>query len=391
MVKKYLTLSSSFLIMLCLGSVYAWSIMASELTEKFNFAAAQTQLIFGALIAIFPATMIFANKLAKKIMPKNLGHLSGILFLAGYVLAGFSNGNFLLLFSGISILAGLATGLGYWVALTVPVQWFPGRKGLVTGISAAGFGLGAYLMSVLSEIVLSKGASVFHVFSLTGLLYGTLIVAFSTFIFQPFHNVETQKYTNNRFLLSPGFIKLFFGIFAGTFSGLLVIGNLKLIGGAGSIPNHLLIAGISLLAVSNFFGRLIWGFLSDYVPAALCVFLALALQSVSIFLFSPEYLNHRSYIILSALTGFGFGGNFVLFAKETTRIYGTDNLGRIYPYVFLGYALAGISGPISGGLLFDFFNGFTYPVFLAALVSFFGSLLFLYEFLKTMKSKNEQP
>jgi OFA family oxalate/formate antiporter-like MFS transporter len=52
--KKYLTVFASFVIMLSLGGIYAWSIFASELIEKHHFSATQAQLIFGLVIAVFP-------------------------------------------------------------------------------------------------------------------------------------------------------------------------------------------------------------------------------------------------------------------------------------------------------------------------------------------------
>jgi OFA family oxalate/formate antiporter-like MFS transporter len=52
--KRYLTVFSSFIIMLCIGSVYAWSLIASYLIEAYGFTASQSQIIFGTLIAIFP-------------------------------------------------------------------------------------------------------------------------------------------------------------------------------------------------------------------------------------------------------------------------------------------------------------------------------------------------
>lgn len=64
--KKYLTVVASFIIMLCLGSVYAWSIIASELINQYNFSASQAQIIFGSIIAVFPLTMIFVGQLGKK-------------------------------------------------------------------------------------------------------------------------------------------------------------------------------------------------------------------------------------------------------------------------------------------------------------------------------------
>jgi len=48
---------------------------------------------------------------------------------------------------GIGVLGGIGTGFGYLVSITNPAKWFPGKKGLVIGIAAAGFGLGAIILT----------------------------------------------------------------------------------------------------------------------------------------------------------------------------------------------------------------------------------------------------
>ncbi|MDD4640755.1 MAG: MFS transporter, partial [Bacteroidales bacterium] len=181
--KKYLTVVASFVIMLCIGGIYSWSIIASALMEDYQLSAIQSQIIFGVLIAILPVTMIFVAKIGSKINKKYIGYVSGILFLLGYLLAGASHGNFLLLFTGIGILSGVGTGFGYWLALTTPVMWFPGKKGLITGIAAAGFGLGAVLMSEFSEIILRQGYNVLELLKIIGISYGIVILAFSNLIY----------------------------------------------------------------------------------------------------------------------------------------------------------------------------------------------------------------
>ena len=173
--KKYIIVSAAFLIMLCLGGVYAWSLVASELIADYGFTAVQSQIIFGAIIAVFPLTMIFAGRLSHRVRPRSMGYMSGMLFLSGYSLAANSGGDFLLTFLGIGMVAGIATGLGYWVSLTVPVQWFPEKKGLVTGIAAAGFGLGAVALSLLTEPMLESGYSVLDVLQWVGIVYGAAL------------------------------------------------------------------------------------------------------------------------------------------------------------------------------------------------------------------------
>ena len=369
--------------MLCIGSVYAWSIIAKELIEDFNFSASQSQIIFGSVISIFPITMVLVGQIAKKIKHKYFGYISGILFYFGYTLASYSQGNFYLILLGIGVLAGIATGFGYWVAFTTPVQWFPKRKGLITGIAAAGFGLGAVFMSEGAELFLIDGKNVLQLLQMVGILYGLIIVIFSILIFQN-QTIETKEDVVEvlPIICSKVFRKLFLGIFLGTFAGLLIIGSLRLIGSQYNISNHHLILGIVFFAMANFSGRLIWGFISDYLGARASLFAALLFQSVSVLALIMFTLSDFSFLIISFLIGFGFGGNFVLFAKATVQEFGLKKLGLIYPYVFLGYAIAGIAGPISGGALYDLLGSFTFAIILASCMSFIGSLLFLPSSLK---------
>ena len=386
--RKFLTVFAAFIIMLCLGSVYAWSVIASELMSVYHFSAAQSQIIFGTIIAIFPITMIFVGQLARKLHPRYLGYISGVLFLSGYLLAAHANGHFFLTYLGLGITAGIATGFGYWVSLTIPVQWFPEKKGLITGVAAAGFGLGAVFISAIAEKMLIAGKDVLEVVQFIGIVYGLTVILFSNLI-TPNSDLSKSGVVAIRIkecISSTIFLKLFSGIFLGTFAGLLIIGSLKIIGEQSNINNHILILGVSVFAASNFLGRLIWGFLSDYIGASLSIFLALLIQSLAILSLNLFSLSDHTYLILSFLIGFGFGGNFVLFAKEAAQVYGVQKLGLIYPYVLLGYAIAGIAGPAVGGILFDFSDSFFYAILVASIMSLIGSVLFLKQYINARRN-----
>jgi OFA family oxalate/formate antiporter-like MFS transporter len=381
--KKYLTLFSSFFVMLSLGGVYAWSIFSTELMLKYNWSSTQTQLVFGTLIAVFPVTMIFAGKKAQKNNVRIYGILSALFFSSGYILSGVSGGNFYVVLFGIGVLAGIGTGFGYLTSITVPVKWFPQKKGLITGVIAAGFGLAAVILSSFTEILLNQGNNVLKIFILIGIIYGLIIFTFSLFIYYPQkNNIIPEKIEIISFLKNNSFYKLVLGIFLGTFAGLLVIGSLKPIGFEYNISNHHLAIAVSVFALSNFTGRLVWGFLSDFFDGDFTIFLSLLFQSVFILLISNSNLESSQFIYISAGIGFGFGANFVLFAKETSHKFGIDRLSAIYPYVFLGYAFAGIFGPLTGGILYDINNSYYWGIIVAALVSAFGSMIFLFGFLK---------
>lgn len=148
--KRYLQIVASFLTMLCIGGVYAWSIFVPPLINEHSLLTAQTQLVFGFTIAVFAVVMIFAGLIEKKRGPRRTALIGAVLYTAGYIVASFSGGGFGLLLIGIGILSGAGIAFGYVTSLATPIKWFPGYKGLITGISVAGFGGGAILLAWLT-------------------------------------------------------------------------------------------------------------------------------------------------------------------------------------------------------------------------------------------------
>ncbi|MCX7829927.1 MAG: MFS transporter [Acidobacteria bacterium] len=388
LVRKLLSVFASFLIMLCLGGVYAWSIVAPELMKKHNFTAAQSQFIMGLLIGILPVVMIFAGKIEIKHGTKILGFISAVVFAFGYLISGFSKGNFYLVLLGNGLLAGVASAFGYLASLTTPVKCFPQKKGLMTGIAVSGFGLASMVLSYFVNFLLKSGKDILEIFNIVGVSYGLIILFASFLIYAPNQNESNKAGIKTaNFFKSFSLYRLILGFFFGTFAGLLIVGSLKPIGVEKSIDNETIVLSVSVFAIANFLGRITWGFISDYLGASLTIFIALFSQSISIMLLGMMSFSPLSFIAISIWIGFSFGGNFVLFAKETSDIYGVENLGSVYPYVSFGYALGGIFGPLTGGIIFDKFGNYFYAILLASFISLVGALIFLVKYFVSAISK----
>jgi OFA family oxalate/formate antiporter-like MFS transporter len=372
---KRMNILASFLSMLCLGGIYAWSVFVPSLKTDYGLSGAQTQLIFGIVIAVFALSMIWAGSLEQKIGAKKLAMISALLFFLGYGLSALSAGNFFLILLGIGIFSGIATGFGYLMALTIPVKWFPEKKGFIAGIAAAGFGGGAVVVTLMAESLFSKGYHVLNIFMIIGISFGLILLFMALF-----YTVPEQSATEVP--LKPGFLKekkyliLLITLFCGTFSGLMVIGNLKPMGLVHTISEQILAATIVLFSIANFTGRIVWGWLSDFFSNRLLVLIALGSLSVSTFLLGFLPLNSLLFILLALITGFSFGSNFVLFAKETAQHFGVSNVGKVYPWVFLGYGIAGITGPLVGGWLSDIFGNYQYASLAASLISLGGGVTY---------------
>lgn len=379
---KFVILIASVVAQLCLGGLYAWSAFVPALSSVYNFTTAQTQIIFGALIAIFTVSMVFAGRQLEKKGPGYLMRISGILFAAGYVIASFSNGNFFLLFLGISIISGIATGFGYVCPLSTCVKWFPNHKGLVTGIAVAGFGGGAAILTTAGKFLLHKNVDVLIIFRGTGLLYGLILLAAAQFLkFPPSHkkrdSAETSPDEDYLFLKEPLFLGLALAMFCGTFAGLLVIGNIVPMAFSAGIKTTVAAMGVTAFAFGNASGRIIWGEIVDLielkvVPASL-FFLATALGLMLFFTARPV-----AFVIISFLIGFGFGACMVIHAALVATKYGSERVGTIYPFIFLAYGVAGISGPFIGGWLHDATGEYSSALKLSILIVLAGLFASLY-------------
>lgn len=379
MIKKCLSAFSAFIIMLCLGGVYAWSIVVPELMKKYSFTATQSQSVLSVLIFILPITMIFAEKIGNKYGEKFLGIISGLLFLTGYLISGFSKGNFYFILLGNGFLAGVGSGFGYLASLTAPVKCFPEKRGLMTGIAVSGFGLAATVLSMLINFFLEKGKDILEIFVLIGIIYGFTIIFFSFFL-SPFKFDSSEKPNELKlkdFIFKKDFLKLFLGFFFGTFAGLFLVGNLKPIALGYKISNEVIIFSISSFSIANFLGRISWGFISDHLGADKTIFFSLSSQALFIILIANVNGGDLIFLLFSILCGFSFGGNFVLFARKTQDIFGIENIGKVYPYVSIGYSLGGFFGPLTGGVLFDYLHDFRIASYINGIISLMGAKLFL--------------
>ena len=371
---RYLVLLASVIVQACLGGVYAWSEFAKALKADYGFSQAQTQIIFGCLIAAFTVSMVFAGKILHRLGPRWIAAIGGVLFAAGYGLASLSGGEFWLLFPALSLLVGAGTGFGYVCPLATCMKWFPNHRGLVTGIAVGGFGGGAVVLTSSAEALMSGGMDVLTVFAWVGLVYGVAIVASAMALKVPGQigsGASRHLRPIGALLSDRYFLALIAGMFSGTFAGLLVVGNLKDIATSAGLHSVATLS-ISVFAIGNAAGRITWGHLADRlgdrsIPITLAS-LAAALALLGLAGFVPLFL------VATFLTAFGFGACFVVYAARVASHYGADHVAAVYPPVFLAYGAAGIAGPWLGGLLFDTTKSYTPAILLSVAVVAAGVL-----------------
>jgi len=364
-------LLASVLVQLCLGGVYAWSTFVPPLQEEHGFSSAQTQIIFGTAIAAFTLAMIPAGRSLSRYGPRRLIQISGILFSLGYFLAAASGGSFILMLLGIGVIGGAGIGCGYVCPMITALSWYPHKRGLAIGYVVAGFGAGAIVLVNATALAFNRGIGVLPWFACLGLGYGILLLLCSRWMVLPekASGVHPVLGTCAEFWKDRKFWALAWGMFCGTFAGLLVIGNLKSIGLDWGVASGAATAAVSLFAVGNAAGRIGWGWLADRFGSRQTIPLLLAIGVVSLAIWQPASgAGAAAFLAVTILIAFVFGGCFVLFAAQVSRIYGPEHLPTIYPFVFLSYGLAALTGPTIGGWLYDSQQDYALAAFIAAAV-----------------------
>jgi OFA family oxalate/formate antiporter-like MFS transporter len=350
-----MVVAASVLMQVCLGGIYAWSEFNEPLSADHGLATWHTQAIFGCVFMMFTVAMIVAGRMQARRGPRTTALISGVLFGAGYLLSSWSGGAFVFLLFGIGILGGAGIGFGYISALSTGIAWFPKHKGLITGISVAGYGGGAIVLSQIVGLLFDAGYDVLDIFQWIGIVYGAIVLLCALFLSVPTVVGKARAISSNRLRVILGqasFWAVVAGIFSGTFAGMMVIGNLKTIGTAAGFDAETATLGIVLFSVGNVAGRIIWGRIYDWaaqpaLPAAL-LFLG-----VVVLLLAAAPLHESVFLPTCLAVGFGFGSCFVLYASHLAATRGPQAVETVYPWAFLSYGISGILGPVTGGWLYD--------------------------------------
>ncbi len=369
-------MAAAVALMLCLGGIYAWSVFVEPLRSQHALTAAQTQTVFGLAIAAFTVTMVFAGRLLERCGPAPVAAAGGALFGSGYLAASASGGSYPIILGGVGLLSGAGTGCCYVSALSSCVRWFPGKSGLVAGVAVAGFGGGAILLNALAGRLLEQTGDALAVFRFVGLAYGTVTALCGLSLsFPPGAPGSRARPAPARELLhQPRFRSLAAGIFCGTFSGLMVVGSIKPLGVAAGLQAGDAGLAVSALAAGNILGRLVWGAVHDRLgPPAIP--LSLAALSAALVLLHPAASSAAAFAMAAALTGFGFGACFVVYAAQVSRDYGREGVATVHPLIFLFYGLSGLAGPPVGGAVFDRTGSYAAALAIAVAVTAAGALL----------------
>ncbi|MGE0242196.1 MAG: MFS transporter, partial [Parvibaculaceae bacterium] len=186
---RWLVAAACTVLQLCLGTVYAWSYFQPLLVEQFRWSNTDTSWAFSLNICCLGLSAAWGGINLARIGPRKLAVIGGVLFAAGYALAALALAleSLPLFYLGYGAVSGIGIGLGYVTPMTTVIKWFPDRRGQLTGIVAMGFGLGAFVLSVVLAPILMHTlyGNLTLVFAALGAILGSVAIGSAAMLKNP--------------------------------------------------------------------------------------------------------------------------------------------------------------------------------------------------------------
>jgi OFA family oxalate/formate antiporter-like MFS transporter len=262
------------------------------------------------------------------------------------------------------IISGVGTGLAYVTPMATVVKWFPKKKGLMGGIVVFGFGAGAFIFSPLVRFLINQFSWQAAFVSL-GMIFLVVGILLSRFIQLPpsdFDQQEENASEKNVALVnwSPTHVlrsRIFWLAWSAWFLvltvGLGLMGHIVSYASGSGIDAMSAAYVLSVIAIFNGAGRIIFGGISDYigrVNSLIGACFVMAAVIGGLIFFGDQLIFLYS---LGAVFGLCFGTCLVLYPMFASEIFGTKHLGMNYGMLFSSYGVGGFVGPILFGRLYD--------------------------------------
>ena len=332
---------------------YGWTFFVPEIQKTFGFDRAAIQWAF-TLFVLFETWLVpvegwFVDKYGPKIVVLFGGVLCGL----GWVINAYAST--LNMFYLGQVIAGLGAGAVYGTCVGNALKWFPDKRGLAAGITAAGFGAGSALtVAPIQWMIADKGFQA--AFLNFGIGQGVIVAALAFFLAAPRKgqvpeviansaNVQSRRnYTPPEVVRQPIFWLMYFMFVIVGAGGLMITANLKPIAadiGVDKVPVTLL--GVTMVAITfaatidrvlNGLTRPFFGWVSDKIGRENTMFIAFAMEGFGIYMLYLWGHDPLWFVLLSGFVFFAWGEIYSLFPSTCTDTFGSKfaatNAGLIY-------------------------------------------------------------
>jgi OFA family oxalate/formate antiporter-like MFS transporter len=330
---------------------YGWTLFVNPIDAKYHWGRASIQVAFSIFVLtetwLVPIEGWFVDKFGPRIVVLLGGILVGIAWVLNSIAASLT-----LLYVAAAI-GGVGAGAIYGTCVGNALKWFPNRRGLAAGLTAAGFGAGSALTIIpIQKMIAGSGyESAFFNF---GIGQSIIVIVVSLVLLAPMAGEVTavstrlrqtgRDYTPVEVIRSPIFWVLYVMFVLVGAGGLMATAQLAPIAKdfkIDTVPVSLI--GITLPALTfalsidrilNGITRPFFGWVSDQIGRENTMLIAFGIEAIGIWMLGMFGHDPVSFVLLSGLVFFAWGEIYSLFPSTCTDVYGTKfattNAGLLY-------------------------------------------------------------
>ena len=334
---------------------YGWTFFVPDIQKKFGWDRASIQMGLYALRSVRDLARADRRLVRRQIRsaPRRARRRRALRDRLGDQRAGAPRSTAIYL--GM-IIAGIGAGGVYGTCVGNALKWFPDKRGLAAGITAAGFGAGSAL-TVAPIQAMIKDSGFQTTFLYFGLGQGIIICILAFFLLAPKAGpgagrrgrtprcIQTRRnYQPTEVLRQPIFWLMYFMFVIVGAGGLMVTANLEADRGrlegrrrAGHADGMTMTAvtfAATIDRVLNGLTRPFFGWISDMIGRENTMFIAFGMEGVGIWMLYLWGHDPIWFVMLSGFVFFAWGEIYSLFPSTCTDTFGakfaTTNAGLLY-------------------------------------------------------------
>jgi OFA family oxalate/formate antiporter-like MFS transporter len=341
---------------------YSWTLFVKPIQDAHGWSLSNVQWAFTLFIVFQTWVQPFDGWLIDRIGLRFFFTLAGILAGVGWAALGFVQ-TLPQLYAAYA-LAGAGAALVYSGCIGSVLKWFRDRRGLASGIIAAGYGAGSALfIPIIVSLIESRGYRQALVW--TGIVPGLVIMALAQFVRHPTAEEVKQAavstktksaairrndghFTTGEMLRTVHFYVLFVMFVMMAAGGLFVTANAGPVARSWGLPIGALALATAMSPLANGSSRIFWGAISDRLGRENTMAIAFALDGLalaSVMVLGP--LSGTLFTLTLVLMFFAWGGTFALFPSILGDWFGSRHATSNYSFL---YAAKGVASILAGGI-----------------------------------------
>ncbi|HEY1725502.1 MAG TPA: oxalate/formate MFS antiporter [Steroidobacteraceae bacterium] len=340
--------------LICMASVanlqYGWTLFVNPIDAQFHWGRPAIQVAFTLFVLIETWLVPVEGYLVDRFGPRPVVIAGGILVAIAWSINSVADSLALLYFG--AVLGGIGTGSVYGTCVGNALKWFPGRRGLAAGITAAGFGAGAALTIVpISKMISSDGYQ--HAFLFFGILQGVIVfvVAWGLMVAPkslqtaaPRPTLSARSFTPTEVLRTPCFYVMYVMFVLVAAGGLMMAASMAPIAKDLKIDKiPVALFGVTMAALAfalmlnrifDGVGRPFFGWVSDNIGRENTMAIAFLIGAGALFTLSQAGANPPVFVLVTAIYFGVFGEIYSLFPATQGDTFGAQyaaaNAGLLY-------------------------------------------------------------